>query len=117
MQERRIYQRSPIELAASYGIDDDLPETQEATVINISSGGFCFYSKKPISEGSELYLSVDLDNHEQATIKVRVAWDKRVGDTGNYMIGVQVTEAEGVDFDKFIEFYAKLVKENSQEVS
>lgn len=113
--EKRIYQRSPIELAASYGIpEDDVSES--ATVINISQGGFCISSPHEIKPGKKLTLDVELESSEHVTVNVESVWAKRVGDTGNYQIGVRVTNSEGDEFDKFLDFYTAQVKEISEEL-
>ncbi len=117
MTERRIYTRTPIEMAASYGIPDDLPITEEATVVNISSDGFGFFSLNPISPETELILCVDLDDGEKATLLVRTKWAKAVGDTGRFIIGVQIIEAESADLERFLEFYAKLTKQHLRKVA
>ena len=53
MFEKRIHERSPIELAASYGIGEDPRPEREAKINNISSGGFCFTSDKKIGIGEK----------------------------------------------------------------
>lgn len=115
MQNKRAYQRSPIELAASFGIEEDLPYTQEATVVNISSGGFGFFTHEPIKPGKNILLCVDLENGEQTTIKVNSVWCKAVGDSGRFIVGVKIAESRGRDLERFLEFYTALVKGNSQE--
>lgn len=117
MQNKRVYQRSPIELAASFGIPEELPYTQEATVVNISSGGFGFFTHEPIKPGRNILLCVDLENGAHSTIKVRSVWCKAVGDSGRFMAGVQIIETDGPDFERFLDFYTSLVKSNSREAA
>jgi len=107
MAEKRTNQRSPIELAASYGIGEDPRPGREAKVNNISSGGLCFTSESKIKVGEEIELAVDLDTVEDVRILVKVVWVKKEESGGKYIIGVQITEKEGPDFDRFIEFYNK----------
>jgi len=52
-------------------------------------------------------LAVDLDTVEDVRILVKVVWVKKEESGGKYIIGVQITEKEGPDFDRFIEFYNK----------
>ncbi|MBP9853303.1 MAG: PilZ domain-containing protein [Candidatus Omnitrophica bacterium] len=115
MDNKRINQRSPIEMAASFGIPEDLPYTQEATIVNVSSGGFGFFTHEPIKAGKDILLCVDLGDDTLATIKVKSAWCKAVGDSGRFMVGVQILEGEGPDYERFLEFYTSLIKSNPPE--
>jgi Tfp pilus assembly protein PilZ len=105
MVEKRQDKRSPIELAASYGIGDDLRPAREAKINNISSGGFCFTSDDKLRIGEKIQLAVDLDTAEDAIITVKVVWVKRSERDGKYTIGVQIDEKEGPGFGRFSEFY------------
>ncbi len=105
MAEKRIEQRSPIELAASYGIGDDPRPEREAKINNVSSGGFCFSSENKLKVGDKIQLSVDLDTVEDTIVNVKVVWvNQREADKG-YVVGVQIEEKEGPGFERFIEFY------------
>ena len=105
MVEKRKNKRSPIELAASYGIGED-PRPERGTKINnISSGGFCFASDNKLRIGEKIQLAVDLDTTEEVIITVRVVWANKNEDNGKYIIGVQIEEREGPGFDRFIEYY------------
>lgn len=116
MSDKRVYQRSPVELAASYGVPEAQEISESATVVNISGGGFCIESDKIVKAGTDIDLKVELENNEEVTIKVRSAWAKKVGDTGKYMIGVQITEADGPEFEKFLSFYCEQVKKVQEEL-
>ena len=107
MFEKRADKRSPIELAASYGIGEDPRPEREAKISNISSGGFCFVSDNKLKEGEEIQLAIDLDTIEEVIVTVKIVWVKKIESEGKYTVGVQIIEKEGPDFDRFVEFYNK----------
>ena len=109
MVEKRTEKRSPIELAASYGIGDDPRPEREAKISNMSSGGFCFTSDSKLRVGEEIQLAVDLDTTDEVIVTVKIVWVKKNNDNRKYMIGVQIVEKEGPGFDRFMEFYNSLL--------
>ena len=104
--EQRQSERSPIELAASYGIPEEIPETEEAKVQNISAGGFCIYSPKQIKNNQEFLLAVDLDHADQITVKVKSVWCQEEGE--QYRVGVQIIDEQTPDVNRFLEFYQSI---------
>jgi len=110
MFEKRIQERSAIELAASFGIPDDSPALKSAKVINVSTGGFCFFSSADLKEGERIQLNLDLDEQIKINIGVKVAWIKASEQQGKNMIGVQIVDQDGPDLDKFLEFYNTNIK-------
>jgi len=110
MFEKRAQKRSAIEMAASFGIPLDSPAMQPAKVINVSTGGFCFYSAANLKEGERLQLNIDLDNENKINIGVKVAWVKQSEGQGKNMVGVQIIDQEGPDLNKFLEFYNNNIK-------
>lgn len=111
MKERRYYQRTPVELPAYFSVVDSEDLTHEATVINISPGGFCFYAQKDIPSKTEVDLSINIKKTEEIKIHVKTAWAKKIGDTGDYMIGVKITDSTGSDIEKFLTYYCKEISE------
>jgi Tfp pilus assembly protein PilZ len=109
MTEKRAYIRSPIELAASYGIGEDPRPDREAKINNISSGGFCFSSEIPLRVGQEINLAIELDTSDEAIISVKVVWIKKMDSNKKFVVGVQIIEKEGPGFERFIEFYLKQI--------
>lgn len=107
MFEKRINKRSPIELAASYGIGEDPRPEREAKIQNISSGGFCLTSDYKIGTGDEIELVIDLDTSSDVIIFVKAVWVRKTENGKQYTIGVQIVEKEGPDYDQFIEYYKK----------
>ena len=105
-KNKRKSERSPIELAASYGIPQDLPDTEEAQVKDVSAGGFCIYSPKKIPEGKAFILAVDLDNNEQITVTVKAVWCQP--EEERFRVGVQIMEENSPDLKRFLEFYNSL---------
>jgi len=112
MSEKRDKQRSPIELAASFGIPHDSPAIQTALVINMSSGGFCFYSKEKIKIGSIIKLVVDLSPSEKVQVNVKTIWINELQGLEKYMVGVQIIDTAGSDLEKFLQFYSDQEKSN-----
>ncbi|MCA9393120.1 MAG: PilZ domain-containing protein [Candidatus Omnitrophica bacterium] len=108
--DRRINPRLAIEMEASFGISGEFPHTMEATVVNISAGGFGFFTHEPVKPGREILLCVDLHAGVPATMHVESVWCKAVGDVGRFLIGVRLTETGGQDLERFLDFYTKLVK-------
>jgi hypothetical protein len=105
MVEKRNDKRSLIELAASFGIDDDPRAGRNAKINNMSMGGFCLTSDCKLRTGQQIQLAVDLDTADDVVITVKVVWLKRDEVYGKYSIGVQIVEKEGPGFDRFVEFY------------
>ena len=105
MVEKRTEKRSPIELAASYGIGEDSRPEREAKIYNMSSGGFCFTSDSKLRVGEEIQLAVALDTTDEVIITVKVVWVKKNDNNKKYTIGVQIIEKEGPGFDRFMAFY------------
>lgn len=111
--DRRINPRLAIEMEASFGLSGEFPHTMEATVVNISAGGFGFFTHEPVKPGREMLLCVDLERGTPATMHVESVWCKAVGDLGRFLIGVRLQETGGRDLERFLDFYTKLVKSQS----
>ncbi|MBZ0167454.1 MAG: PilZ domain-containing protein [Candidatus Omnitrophica bacterium] len=111
--DRRVNPRLAFEMEASFAAATELPRTLEATVVNISVGGFGFFTHEPVKSGRELLLCVELDQGEPATLCVQSVWCKAVGDQGRFLIGVRLLESGGADLERFLDFYTKLVKSSS----
>ena len=111
MKERRTYQRTPVEMPAYFNVVGSEDLSHEATVINISAGGFCFYAQQALPKETAVELSINISNNEEVTVTVRTAWSKKIGDTGDYMIGVSIDDAAGTDLERFLAFYCKEVSQ------
>jgi Tfp pilus assembly protein PilZ len=107
MFEKRTNKRSPIELAASFGIGEDPRPEREAKIHNVSSSGFCLTSDHKMRIGDEIELVIDLDTSNDVMIFVKVVWVKKIENSKQYTVGVQILEKEGPDYDQFIEYYNK----------
>ena len=105
MFEKRTNERSPIELAASYGIGEDPRPDREAKINNISLGGLCLTLNNKMAIGEKIELAIELDEKNDISVYTKVAWVKRDDKTQKYTIGVQVIEKEGPDYERFLEFY------------
>ena len=106
-QEKRQSHRSPIELAASFGIPESLPDTEEAQTLDVSAGGFCISSPTMIPDNHPFFLAVDLNNNEQVTIQVKAVWSKPQGDA--FRVGVQIVDDQNSsDVQTFLKFYNAL---------
>ncbi len=105
MFEKRTSTRSPIELAASYGIGEDPRPKREAKINNVSSGGFCLTSNHKLKVGEDVELVIELDSVKDITIFVKVVWVKQDENSQSYTLGVQIAEKEGPEYEQFIEFF------------
>ncbi len=108
MSEKRVHERSAIELAASYGIPNEPDINREAKIRNISAGGFSFLSQEKLKPGKEIELAIDLEQGQPLSIPVRVVWCSKNEESSDYSIGVQIIESQASDTEKFIEFYTKI---------
>ncbi len=103
---KRESERSPIELAASYGIAADADIYNEAIIKNVSEGGFAFQSKDNIQIGKEFSLEVELSDNEAFSLQVKAVWSRFNYDTDDFTIGVQIVEKSQEKLDKFNKFYS-----------
>jgi len=105
MFEKRTNDRSPIELAASYGIGEDPRPEREAKVNNISSGGLCLTSDHKMGMGEGIELVVEIDSRTDITVFAEVVWIKKEEGKEKYTVGVQILEKEGEHYERFLDFY------------
>jgi len=105
MFEKRMNNRSPIELAASYGIGEDPRPEREAKINNISSGGLGLTLNNKMKIGEKIELVIDLDTKDDVVVYAKVAWVNKNEHNQKYTIGVQILEKEGSDYERFLEFY------------
>jgi len=105
MFEKRTNERSPIELAASYGIGEDPRPEREAKINNISSGGLCLTLNNKMGIGEKIELAIELDPKDDIVVYAKVAWINKNEHTQKYTIGVQILEKVGPDYDRFLDFY------------
>lgn len=107
MFEKRTNDRSPIELAASYGIGEDPRPDREAKINNISSGGLGLTLNNKMRIGENIELVIELDTKDDIIVYAKVAWVNKNEHNQKFTIGVQIVEKEGPDYDRFLEFYNK----------
>ncbi|MCA9398506.1 MAG: PilZ domain-containing protein [Candidatus Omnitrophica bacterium] len=105
--ERRSYERSPIEMAASYGIPDADDITQDASLINMSGCGFCFETTKKLSKGDTLTLNIEFEKRKTANLDIKVIWIKQIKQSKNYLIGAEILKPHGKDYELFMEYYTR----------
>ena len=105
MSEKRVSKRSPIELAASYGIGEDPRPEREVKINNISSGGLCLTLNNTMKIGEKIELVIDLDTKDDVIVYAQVAWVNKDEHNQKHIIGVQFIEKEGPDYERFLEFY------------
>jgi Tfp pilus assembly protein PilZ len=109
MNEKRVLKRSPIELAASYGIPEDLIIMREAKITNASFGGFSFFSKEQMKVGKTLQLAVEINNEEQAMVPVKVKWQKFDEGRQEYQVGVAIHHPKGKQYEKYVSYLAQRI--------
>lgn len=102
MNEKRGTKRTPIELAASYGVPELEMEAQESLLLDVSKGGFCISSTKDIKVGTRLILQIEASPQKQVETTVKVVWSQLADGGIHYLIGVQLID---VDEDKALEIH------------
>ena|SRR3989338_10989024 len=107
--EKRSYERSPIELAASFGLPE---EEQSGKIVDISAGGFCIASASKFKKGAEIQIGIDLDVEEKIIVNAKVAWCNKNPEEELYRVGVQILPSRSPDFERFYQFYCDLMSQN-----
>lgn len=107
--EKRVLKRSPIELAASYGIPEDSLVMQEAKITNCSFGGFSFYADSEMKIGQILQLAVELDDEENIMIPVKVKWQNFDSAKKCYQVGVAIHHPKGPQYEQYVSYLADRV--------
>lgn len=103
-KDKRTLKRSPIELAASFGIPEESLALHNAQVKNISYGGFSFKSKERMPVGKKVQLVLELGAEKQAVLAVKVVWQNKDDGEDTYTIGVQIDNPSPEEYEKFAEF-------------
>ncbi len=102
MTEKRQHERSPIELAASFGIPPD--ERVSGVTRDVSVGGLCIISAKKLKVDEIIEISIELEDDQSASVEARVCWcEPHENDT--FRVGVQVQESDTPDYQKFRQIY------------
>ena len=110
INEKRSSVRQTISLPASYRYTDQPLHTEQSMIVNLSKGGFCFQSKKSLNVGKSLKLAIELGPKESVVLDVAVAWCTRVNEKENFKIGTQITNSQGPDFERFLDFYCDKIR-------
>jgi hypothetical protein len=108
--ERRQFERSAIEKAASYGIPEESLMMNEARILDVSAGGFCIQSHTKLERKPRIQLVFEVENHEECVIFVKIRWEKLDPNTGMYIYGVQITEPHQAEYNKLLAFIDKFEK-------
>ncbi|MCK5012604.1 MAG: PilZ domain-containing protein [Candidatus Omnitrophica bacterium] len=117
MKEDRISRRVEIELPAKFYLEKQPNSWVKAAVVNISTHGFCFRSGAEYNEilngKPAIVLSIELSKEESVELNVQVAWS---GKTSSYncLAGGEILNPSGSDYQKILEFYTKLFREQSE---
>lgn len=114
MTERRRWLRFETALNALCEIISDKHNAQ-STVKNISKEGALLLLNKPLGEGSEISLSMDIPGDNVPVFaQGQVAWqktDKRSRRDDSYQTGVKFTKIEGGDRGRLLEYiYSQWLK-------
>ena len=116
-KEDRISQRVEIELPAEFCFKDQPDEKIQATLVNISSHGFCFRTDAKyvdaLNEKPTIELDISISQEEKAALDVKIAW---VGKTSSYncLAGGGILSASGPEYQKILDLYTKLFREQSK---
>ncbi len=117
MQEDRISQRIEIELPAKFCFQKQSQSWFEATIVNISTHGFCFRTEVEHNErfGSKpaIRLFIQLPDEESMELDIQIAWS---GKTSSYncLAGGEILDPSGEDYQKVLELYTRLFRERSE---
>ena len=116
MKEERISQRVQIELPAQFCFEKRPDSRFKATVVNISTHGFCFRVEAKHNEALNgkpvVRLSIKLSNKEDVELDFQVAWS---GKTSSYncLVGGEILNPSGLDYQKILGFYTELFRAQS----
>lgn len=113
MKEDRISQRVDIELPAKFYFQDKPNAWIDASVVNISTHGFCFrtdakyadaFNGKPI-----IHLGAAISKEESVELEIQVAW---AGKTSSYncLIGGEILDTSSADYQRILELYTRLFR-------
>jgi hypothetical protein len=114
MKEDRISQRVEIELSAQFCFEGKPESVFAATIVNISTHGFCFRTESKHNEALSgkpiVRLAIELSDKERVELDFQVAWS---GKTSSYncLVGGGILDPSGLDYQKILEFYTKLFRE------
>jgi hypothetical protein len=117
MKEDRISQRVEIELPAKFHLEQRPDSWVKAAVVNISTHGFCFRAgaeyNEVLNSKPAIELAIELSKKESVKLNVQVAWS---GKTSSYncLAGGEILNPSGADYQKILEFYTKLFREQSE---
>ena len=116
MKEERISQRVQIELPAQFCFEKQPDSRFKATIVNISTHGFCFRAEAKHNEALNgkpvVHLSIELADEEGVDLNIQVAWS---GKTSSYncLAGGEILNPSGSDYQKILGFYTKLFRAQS----
>jgi len=117
MKEERISQRVQIELPAHFCFEKQPDSWFKATVVNISTHGFCFRTETEHNEALNgkpvIRLSIELSKEERVELNIQIAWS---GKTSSYncLVGGEILSPSGSDYQKILEFYTELFRAQSE---
>ncbi|HQP10569.1 MAG TPA: PilZ domain-containing protein [Candidatus Omnitrophota bacterium] len=114
MKDERLSQRIEIELPAKLCFQAQPNAWTKATIINISTNGFCFRTEAKfndlLNEKPIVRLQIAIAKKESVELVVQVVW---AGKTSSYhcLAGGEIPSPSGPDYEKILEFYTKLLRE------
>ena len=116
MKKGRISQRVEIELPAQFCFEKQAKSWFEAMVVNISTHGFCFRVEAKHNEAFKgkpvVFLAIELSNKERVELDFQVAWSGKMS-SYNCLVGGEILNPSGPDYQKILEFYTKLFRTQS----
>ncbi|MCK5260406.1 MAG: PilZ domain-containing protein, partial [Candidatus Omnitrophica bacterium] len=117
MKEERISQRVEIEMPAKFCFEEQPKSWFEATIVNISTHGFCFRAEAAhngtLSGKPVIRLFIELPDEENMELDIQIAWS---GKTSSYncLAGGEILDPSGSDYQKVLEPYTKLFRAQSE---
>lgn len=87
-QEKRSHIRSgislPVRCVCYYREDESLSFTADATVLNVSDTGLCFYCREDLSECQKIKV---FGGMWDKPVIAKIIWNQKLEDTGIYVVG------------------------------
>ena len=102
---QRIYQRFVINRPAKCFLFKSAKDHFSAQVVDIGPEGIGLVLERQLEMGTNIHISISLENDEEITISATVVWVKEAKEQGCFRVGARVIDARQEDLEKFIRFY------------
>lgn len=117
MAEERRSQRIEVELPARFTFDKNKGVWLDATVINLSTNGFCFRAdanhNPAFGDQPVISLSIGFPGEENIELGIKVIWS---GKTSSYncLVGGEILNPAGEAYQKVLDYYTRVFRDRAQ---